>query len=348
MNAGEILRGRSAGGKGERKDNMRLNRRAIFSIVFVLLGGMLVPRTGAGDIVDRIVAVVNDDVIVLSDLNRAFQPLAGRIRALGHPMDRERRMLFKAREDLLNQMIDEKLADQEIKKYNVKVQEREIDNAIEQVKRNRMLTDEQLRQAMKLQGFTIEQYRQRIREEILRTRLVNSQVRSKIVITDAEIEKYYNENTQKYGGAVKYHLHNLVILPSVLGGTTEVEAAWQILHSARQQLLDGKPFDAVAAEIRQQPGGGKSGEIGAFPLKSMAPLIANAVKGLKAGQFTDVLDTEKGPQIFYVSEISREEGQPLEAVADEIQQLLYRQIVDQKFSAWLKELREKSYIKVIL
>lgn len=318
--------------------------KKIMIVAWMIPGFFFLASAWAGNVVDRIVAVVNDDVIVLSDLNRTFQPVARRISAAGHPIDRERRLLFKAREGLLNQMIEEKLADQEIEKYNVKVEPKEIDNAIEQLKRSRMVTDEQLRQAIEAQGMTMEDYRKRIEDEILRARLVNTQVKSKIVITEADIEQYYNEQPEKFGAETKYHLHNLV----VVRGATDADTARQTLQAARQQLEEGISFEEVVKNIRTTPGGQKSGELGAFKLQSLAPNIAGAVKNLAAGQFTEVIDTDQGWQVFFVSEVNSARAKPLEAVSEEIQDILYRKVVDEKFSAWMKELREKSYIKIIL
>ena len=115
-------------------------------------------------VVDRIVAVVNEDLITLYDLNEAFQPYEANIRALGYSPEKEREALFKLRADLLNRIIDRKLTDQAIKRNNIEVSEKEIDSALERVKEGRSLTEEDLRAGLAQQGLTMEEYRKNIKE----------------------------------------------------------------------------------------------------------------------------------------------------------------------------------------
>ena len=112
-------------------------------------------------IVDRIVAVVNDEIITLFDLNQTLKPYETNIEALGYTPEKKRETLFKLRSDLLNKLIDEKLADQQIKKNNIKVSTKQIDMAIERIKETRSYTDEDLRAGLAQQGLTMEEYREK-------------------------------------------------------------------------------------------------------------------------------------------------------------------------------------------
>ena len=114
------------------------------------------------ELVDRIVAVVNNDIITLYDLNRAFKPYEANIKALGYPPDKERETLYQVRSDLLSQLIDSQLADQQIKLEQLAVTEQEINVTIERMKEARSFTDEQLRQGLAAQGITMEEYRKEI------------------------------------------------------------------------------------------------------------------------------------------------------------------------------------------
>jgi hypothetical protein len=154
----------------------------------------------ASEVLDRIVAVVNEDIILLSELNERMAPYAQRIRQQGFDLDKERQMLFKVRKEMLNRLVDEKLTDQEIKRNDIQVDEAEIDSTIERIKAANSFTDEDLRRFLKQDQMTMEQYREQIKEQVLRTRLVNYQVKSKIVITEEEIRAYYDSHPALYGG----------------------------------------------------------------------------------------------------------------------------------------------------
>ena len=107
------------------------------------------------EVIDRIVAVVNSDIITLYDLNRAFKPYEDNIKALQYTPEKERQTLFQVRKDLLDQLIDSKLADQEIERAQITVNESDIDRTIERIKEARSFTDEQLREGLARQGMTM-------------------------------------------------------------------------------------------------------------------------------------------------------------------------------------------------
>lgn len=151
------------------------------------------------EVIDRIVAIVNDDVVTLTDLKEALAPYEARIRTMGYPLDKEMEMRFKLREDLINQLVEKRLTDQLVTRKGIKIGEEEVDRAIERVKSSNRLTDEALRQQLKAQGLSYENYRKQIREQLLRNRLVSYEVKSKIVITDEEVQAYYDEHKADLG-----------------------------------------------------------------------------------------------------------------------------------------------------
>ena len=104
----------------------------------------LTTTTVASTVVDRIVAVVNEDIILLSELNSRMGPYAERIQQQVPDEDKQQEMLFKVREDMLNRLVDEKLTDQEIKRNDIQVDEAQIDATIERIKSANYFTDEDL------------------------------------------------------------------------------------------------------------------------------------------------------------------------------------------------------------
>ncbi|MCJ7618587.1 MAG: SurA N-terminal domain-containing protein, partial [Desulfobacterales bacterium] len=161
------------------------------------LGFFMADDVQSGEIVDRIVAVVNDDLILLSELDESFKPYADRIAALGYSVDEERQTLFNVREEILNQLIDQKLTDQQIKRSKITVSDDEIDSAIERLKEANFFSDKELREMLGAEGLTMEEYRERIKDQILRAKLVNFEIKSKIVITKEDIDTYHKSHSDK-------------------------------------------------------------------------------------------------------------------------------------------------------
>ena len=311
----------------------------------VLIG--LATTAGTAKMLDRIVAVVNEEIILLSELNDRMAPYIQRLKQQRPDEETQQQMLFKIREDILNRLVDEKLTDQEIKRNDIRVDEAQIDATIERIKTSNYFTDEDLRNFLKQEQMTMEQYRQDIKEQILRTRLVNYEVKSKIVVTEEDIKAYYDSHPEIYGGKLRYHLRNILKRVPEFSTTTEKDVVREQIESIRQRVENGESFADLARSISDGPAAANGGDIGEFQTESLSPQIKAALEGLQAGQTTRVLETDLGYQLFFVEAANRDSGKPLESVRAEIHQKLFQEEVDKKFLSWLEALRERSHIKII-
>lgn len=298
-------------------------------------------------VVDRIVAVVNDELITLYDLNRALDPYAKNIKALGYSADKARKTLFKIRSDLINELIDRMLADQEIKKYKLSVTDAEIDSAIERVKAARQYTDEDLRTGLAQQGLTMEDYRKELKEQLLRRRLVNLEVQSKIVITEENIQAYYENHREKFAGEKKYHLWNIFMTISPYAADSEKRSAYKKMEAILVKLQQGQSFESLTSDVFISSLKAKGGDLGLFLLKELSPQLQEVVKTMTAGDFSSILEADVGYQIIYVQKIIEAPAKTVAEVKNEIHEILYRELVDNKYQKWLEDLRKRSHIKII-
>ena len=309
--------------------------------VFAATAGLVSAQESV--VVDRIVAVVNSDIITLYDLNRAFKPYEANIRALQYPPDKARQTLFQVRSDVLNQLIDSQLADQQIKREQISVTQKEIDTTVERIKEARLLTDEQLREGLAAQGITMEEYRKEIESQILRTKLVNREVKSKIVITEADIKSYYDSHQEKYAGDKKYYIWNLFIKAS---GVDKDEAHREI-KAVENRLKQGTPFKTVVQDLAESSAAVQGTDLGLYRIDELSAELQDVVVKLKADEFSEILETSFGFQIIYVQNIEDTPAKPIEEVEAEIQELLYNEFVDDRYQVWLEELRARSHIRII-
>ena len=311
--------------------------------------GILSIGVAAADtvVVDRIVAVVNEDLITLYDLNQDFQPYEANIKALGYSPEKEREALFKLRTDLLNRIIDRKLTDQAVKRNNIEVSEKEIDAALERIKQERSLTDEDLRAGLAQQGLTLEEYRQSLKQQLLRNMLVNREIKSKIVITEDEIKKYYEAHSEKYAGETKYHIWSMFIKVPEFAGESMKQFAVEKMEAVAARLKQGHSFESLAAEKPDGPIAPEGADLGLYRLDELSPQLQKAVKDMQAGDFSSILKTDMGYQIIYVQKIIKTDAKSLADVQSEIQKILYDEAADNRFQTWLDNLRKKSHIKII-
>ncbi len=324
-------------------------RRWTRFVLFLVLCGFTVGAmsASAAELVDRIVAVVNEDIIRLSDLNETFAPVAEKIRSEGYPPEKDAEIIADARKQVLDEMINETLADQEIAQSGIQVGDEEVDATIEQVQAMNDYTEEDLRQALQVRGMSLEAYRQEIRKQILRSKLVNRKVKSNIVITDADIRRYYEANPEVYGGKMEYELRNIFMPYPQYGDAVDRKGVRDQMENILGQLKNGDAFAELARTHSQAPNAAEGGELGRFAIEDLSEELQPVIKSLQAGEFSDVLETDRGFQLFYVEKIVNTEPRPLEIVSDEIEKKLYDRGVDAKFNAWIESLRENSHINII-
>lgn len=331
-------------------DSNMLKQLVLFAAGAVLLccGCFLdMQKAWGAEVVDRIVATVNDEIVLLYDLDQTIKPYVDRIKTSNYSYEKERQMLFKIREDALNMLIERKLADQEIKRYKISVSPQEINNAIERMKKTRLITDEELRRELSRRGLTLEKYRNQIKEQILREKLISREVKSKIVITSEDIQAYYQNHQDEYSGKKKYHLRNIIM--KVPGDADEAEKSRILkkIEAVLDKLKQGEPFDKLARIYSDSPVASEGGDLGLFEIKDLSPQLQEAIKLLEEGDYTPVLDTDQGYQILYIQKIQKFPGKTLEEANSEISQKLYQDNVNRKYASWLKDLKSRSHIKII-
>lgn len=314
---------------------MMLKRRnTVFILGILLILGVSV-NAGA-EVVDRIVALVNNDIITLRDLNEATQPYREKIVASQQTDEQKRQLMEKLNQDMLDQLVDTALTKQAAVKYGIHVNESDVDNAIGNFKKQNNLDDAALDRALAAEGLTLEDYRARMRDQILQSMLINRAVRSKIIVTDDDIQAYYDANKAHFSGLKKYHLKN--ILTRTEDQMKEVVA----------RLDKNGDFSALAKEFSIGSNASEGGDLGLFDIDSFSKDIKDALKGLGKGQRTQVLQTGAAYQIIYVDDIVLEGNQSLDQARDKIRETLYRQQGEKQFKEWMEKLKSDAHIKIML
>ncbi len=311
-------------------------------------GEVFASSAAQATLVDRIVAVVNDDIITLQDLEAEMRPFLKDLQARRLPPDAERQAIAGLRREILDNLIHARLTQQEIQRHKISVSEAEVDRQILQLRESRSLSEEELKRQLGEEGLTWEEYRRQVRQQIERSRLLTREVRSKVVITRREIEEYYEKNKARYGGGIRVHLWNLYVRLAPDADSAARGTARRLLEEARAEVASGRAsFEdvvrrAVAADREIQ-----GGDLGLIRLDSLTPVLRETVRAMKAGEVSPVVASEFGDQVVYVQEMREEGGKPLSEVEAEIQETLYREVLDRRFEAWLAELRKRAHIRIV-
>jgi peptidyl-prolyl cis-trans isomerase SurA len=274
-------------------------------------------------------------------------PYAAQIKQSGYNLDDERKALYRVRSEVLQNIIDAKLTSQQMARYKIEVTDSELDKVIANFLKQHNATEEKFQADLQKTGMTVEEYRESVREQLLRNRIVNIAIKSKIVITQQDVERYYEENLDKYTGEKAYHLRNIVMPVSSFASEKEKQAVRAEIDAVYQTLQQGASFAEMARQHSKSPLARTGGDLGYFEIGVMAPEIQQAIQRLGKQEFTPVLDTDRGFQIFYVEDMRSSTGKSLEEAYAEIEELLNNEAINTQYRAWLENLRKNAHIRII-
>ena len=328
-------------------DGWHIFHNAFRCLGFCICGVLLLAGVLQAELVDRVVAIVNNDIILLSDLNQAMATIGATLDQQGYSLSQKNQILKEQRDQILEQLISERLTDQQVKEHQINIGDDEVDATIERIRNLNRMTTEELQQQLEVEGVTFADYRKQIKERMLRARLVNREVKSKIVITDEDIQSYYNAHGDEYGVHTKYELRHILVKVQPPADADAKKAALERINRIYDELQRRESFEKLARQYSEAPSAVRDGQLGVFDINILSDQIKQALSGLQAKQCTKVLDTEQGYQIFYVESFTQSGGRSIEDVRSEIQEKLFANVVDRKFNEWIKELRQRSHIQIL-
>lgn len=234
----------------------------------------------APQLLDRIVAVAGDDVIMLSELRDKARELAAELRrANPRSMPSENQIVNKA----LDELILEKLQLAEAKRLGITADPETVDKAIERIAQNNNLSVPQLKQALAAEGMDFEQFRDKIRDQIIISRLINREVTNRIQVSKSEIDQYLAREANAPDEKREVHLMHILVATPDGASPEQIAKARQRAEEARKRLDAGEDFAQVAREFSNSRNAIRGGDLGWARIGQLTPAVAEMVSKAKAG-----------------------------------------------------------------
>ena len=314
----------------------------LFTLLLILFA--LAPGYLLAEITNRIVATVNSDIITLHDLNVSIKRLTG-LSAKDLQLKNEKEF-YEIRRAILDNLVNEKITEQQIIKLGIKVTAKDVDEAIEKVKRENNFTQEELIYSLKLDGVTLKEYKDKIKKEIERFRLVNYEVKSKIVITEEDIKKYYQTHLKEYTEISKVRLARIFLRVRNPNDKEEIARVKSLGVEILQRIKQGHDFSEMAKTYSQGPAGPEGGNLGWIKASQLEPTLRKKIDKLSVGEHTDLDFAPSGFQIIKLAEEKKGGLKPFEEIRDAIYSKLFKEKVEKRYATWLNKLRKGSFIKI--
>ncbi|MBA3541714.1 MAG: peptidylprolyl isomerase [Deltaproteobacteria bacterium] len=306
------------------------------------------PAAGKKLIVERVVAVVNDAVILESELRARLLPVLNEAMEITDLKERERR-IAKLQGSVLDDMISEDLIVQAAEAAKIEVDSTEVQAALDEIKQQNKLDDAGLSQVLAQQGFTLSNYRADLRRQLLRLRAVNQLVAPKVTITEEDIRARYDQLQRRSDSVSSVKLsHILVKLPP---NATEQQTA-EAKDRATKAFLrvkGGEEFATVVADVSDDTGTkATGGELGWFQRGSINADWEPVVFSMDKDEVRGPVVGPQGFEVFLVTEVKKSELKPYAEMKEQLQRELKRREMDKQTQTWVEDLRKKAYIDIKL
>ena len=316
-----------------------------FLIAALVLGLALAagPAPARAAVIDRIIAVVNDEILTLSDLQEEMQEELRKVTEQYVGEEQERRRVETERR-LLEALIDRRLQMQEAKSVKLMPSAAEVNASLEDIKkRGGATTDAGFQDALRREGLTLERFRRSVEEQIAISRLVSKDVRSKIILPEEDLRRYYDEHPEEFTRIPEVRLRHLLIRAAADADAAAVARARAKVEAARARILKGEDFGKVADEA-SEAGGAPGGELGVVKKGELNPEIEGLAFALPLRQVSEGFRTTAGFHLILVEERTESPVLPYTESRERIREKLLQERQGAKLKEWLAELRKRAVI----
>lgn len=315
----------------------------------LLASSMLSPSTpraesakSAKGVVDRVVAIVNDSVILDSELATRMRPLVGDAQGITDPTERTRR-IAKLHGQMLDQMIADELVVQAARAAHITVDDSEVRVAIASIKEQNHLNQAQLEEAMAAQGVTPETFRL----DLIRQRAINMLVGAKIKVTDEDMRGRYAEMQQRANRVNKVLLSHILVAVPEHATEQARDAATAKAKAAIARIEGGESFADVAKTVSDDSTTKNTGgDLGWVDSGTIPTQWENVVFGMAKGDVRGPVIGSSGLELFYAKDVQREALPAFESMKKQLTEELETQQLVKLRTTWIDSLRKTAYIDI--
>lgn len=319
--------------------------------LFFLLSILTIPietftRSAHSTVIERVIAVVNQEVITLSELETSLRQLENPLfqqlylDASAPPPDQQP-------QEALRRLIEKKLLLQAARRRGIIVDQGEVEQALKEIKQRQGIpSDAALDRILSQNETSLSQYTQEVRDHLMILKLIEREVRFNIVIRDEDIFTFYQSRQEQFMLPQRFQIAQILLALPADAGPQQAEQIRQKAEEVRSRILEGEDFDQLAQKLSDGPQAQQAGNLGYFSAGDLREEIERAVSGLQPGQVSDVVRTPKGFHIFKLLDRKNPQSIPLDQLKPQVQQQLFLERSQTAYQEWLKGLRDQAYVEV--
>lgn len=313
-------------------------------IKFILIIFTLLPFYSRAEIVERIVAVVNNEIVLLSDF-KALQTKMKTPALIDEALlsDKSLETLAKDHKVQLDYLINEKIMESEIKRLNHTVTMERVDQEIRDMAKKNNVSVNDILAAFKAQGISPAEYQAFLKEKIEKQALIEAEVVSKLRISDDDaLSEYLKKNPENKSTVNEFSIAHIFFNPKK-GGS---EAAYQRAEGVLQRLRAGENFETLAEQKSEDPNFTAGGLLGTFKSGEFLKEIEDSIQNMSAGQTSGIVKSRLGYHIVKLLGKKLTADPKFEREKEKIKAVLFEQNFKRQMKNWLSSKREEAFIRI--
>lgn len=320
---------------------------AVVLLVMTLASPWDAIRSVQALMIDRIVARVNDDVITLSELQEEGLPLFERLRETysGQELAYQVR---QAEREFLEQLILRRLQLQYANQIGLTASESDVTAALKDVLARNNLTQEQLVELLTKEGLNLQDYKDRLREQIILARLMNQAVRSRVSIDARDVEAYYQAHADEFNRPDEVRVRHIFFRLDPTMSQPQRAAVHDRANEVLAEARNGGDFASLAQRYSEDATAHLGGDLGTIRRGQALPEFEAVIFTLREREVSEVIRTPNGLHIVKIDAIAKGESRPLSEVKTEIEHRLMQTKMEKRFETWTNELRDRAFIEITL
>lgn len=332
------------------KDRRKTYKTGVILRLLLILIFLSWATPALSKIVERIVAIVNDEIITQTDVSDYRKKLKNN-QFLDDMLVTDVPGLLEDPKQLVDHLINEKLVDMEVKKQGFTVPEERIEQEIQKIAQGNRISRRELIQALQREQVSFQDYRRFIRTKLERQALIERIITPYIQISDDDIANYYYSQLQKKDTTkaktptFEYEIRH-VVFHWASSRQRDVQTARSQAQAAHSLLTSGTDFEELLKSHSEEKSTVSGGLLGTFKSNELLADFNSAIQKLKPGEFSQIVRGQAGFHILKLVDKRLIEDPDLTRRKGDIHRVLYQEAFKNRLTLWLNQRRHQSFIKI--
>lgn len=312
-----------------------MNKKLLY--IAIATAAILTFPLAHAEVIDKIAIIVNNEVVTNGEIDRLLAPIYQQYQTL-YSGDVLIKKLEEARKRIMEQLIEDRLILCEAKKLNVEIDEKEVDEKIDETVKH-MGSQAKFEETLLEQGITLKSLKMRYREQLMSRRLIDEKVGARVTVTPIEVREYYNKHINEFVQPEEVKLWNILIKPK-----ENARKALELAREISRRLREGGDFAKLAKIYSDGPNAPEGGLMGYVKKGDIMPEVEKVIFNLEPGETSGIIQTNLGYHIFKVEDKKISRTLSLSEAQRDIEEMLFREKAKEKVKGWVETLKKNAYI----